>query len=63
MRKGRYKITYAATASEQAWSEEVDAGQIGHLHDGSLAWLNFHDPAGEVLRVRSESVARVERVR
>jgi hypothetical protein len=63
MRKGRYRITYAATASEQAWSEEVEAEQIGHVHDGSLAWLNFHDPAGEVLRVRSDSVERVERLR
>jgi len=63
MRKGSYRITYAATASEQAWSEEVDAEQIGHVHDGSMAWLNFHDSAGEVLRVRSNSVDRVERVR
>ena len=63
MRTRRYRIVHTATASEQAWAEEVDAEQIGHVHDGSLAWLNFHDQAGEVLRVRSDSVERVERLR
>lgn len=62
MRTHRYGIVYAASAREQAWAEEVDAEQIGHVHDGSLAWLNFHDQAGEVLRVRSDSVERVERL-
>ncbi len=63
MRRGKYKIVYAATASDQAWAKEVEAEQIGHVHDGSLAWINFLDHAGEVLRVRSDSVERVERVR
>ncbi|HEV2760155.1 MAG TPA: hypothetical protein VGV86_11360 [Acidimicrobiales bacterium] len=63
MRTGKYKIVYAATDSDQAWAEEVEAEQIGHVHDGSLAWINFLDQAGEVLRVRSDSVERVERVR
>lgn len=63
MRTRKYRIVYAATASDQAWAEEVDAGQIGHVHDGSLAWINFLDQAGEVLRVRSDSVQRVERLR
>ncbi len=63
MRMRKYKIVYAATGSEQARAEEVDAEQIGHVHDGSLAWLNFHDQAGEVLRVRSDAVERVERLR
>ena len=59
----KYRVVYAATASDQAWAEEVDAEQIGHVHEGSLAWINFLDQAGEVLRVRSESVERVERLR
>lgn len=63
MRTGRYRIVYGATASQQGWAEEVDAEQIGHVHDGSQAWLNFHDKEGEVLRVRSDAVERVERVR
>lgn len=63
MRTHRYRVVYAGTASDQAWAEEVDAEQIGHVHDGSLAWINFLDQAGEVLRVRSESVERVERLR
>ena len=62
MRTHRYRIVYAASASEQAWAEEVDAKQFGHVHDGFLAWLNSHDQAGEVLRVRSDSVERVERL-
>ena len=63
MRTGKYRIVYTATSSDKAWAEEVDAEQIGHVHDGSLAWINFHDQAGEVLRVRSDSVERVERLR
>ena len=63
MKTRKYRIVYAATASAQAWAEEVDAEEIGHVHDGSLAWINFLDQAGEVLRVRSDSVERVERIR
>ncbi len=63
MKTRRYRIVYSATASEQSWAEEVDAEGIGHVNDGSVAWLNFHDQGGEVLRVRSDSVERVERVR
>jgi hypothetical protein len=62
MKTRKYKIVYAATASDQAFAEEVDAEQIGHVHDGSVAWINFHDQAGEVLRVRSDAVERVERL-
>ncbi len=63
MRGFRYRITYAAGVSGEGRTEEVDAEQIGHVHDGSLSWINFLDHAGEVLRVRSDSVERVERVR
>ena len=63
MRTSKYRIVYAPTASDQSWAEEVDAEHIGHVHDGSLAWINFLDQAGEVLRVRSDSVERVERLR
>ena len=62
MRTRKYRIVYAATASDKASAEEVDAEEIGHVHDGSLAWINFLDQAGEVLRVRSDSVERVERL-
>ncbi len=62
MKTRTYKIVYAVTASEQRWAEEVDAEEIGHVNDGSVAWLNFRDQAGEVLRVRSDAVERVERV-
>jgi hypothetical protein len=62
MKTRKYKIVYAATASDKARAEEVDAEQIGHVHDGSVAWINFHDQAGEVLRVRSDAVERVERL-
>ncbi len=63
MRTRRYRVVYAATASDQAWAEEIDAEQLGHVHDGTRSWLNFHDQAGEVLRVRSDAVERVERLR
>jgi len=61
MRGLRYRITYAAGVSGEGGTEEVDAEQIGHVHDGTVSWLNFHDSSGEVLRVRSDSVERVER--
>ncbi len=61
MRGFRYRITYAAGASGEGGAEEVDAEQIGHVHDGTVSWLNFMDGAGEVLRVRSDLVERVER--
>ncbi len=63
MRTSRYRIVYAATASDAAWAEEIDAQQLGHVHDGTVAWLNFHDQVGELLRVRSDAVERVERIR
>jgi hypothetical protein len=63
MRTRRYRIVFSATARDQARSEEIDAEQIGHVHDGTLSWLNFHDQVGEVLRVRSDAVERVERLR
>lgn len=63
MRTRKYRIVFAGTARDQAPSEEIDAEEIGHVHDGTLSWLNFHDQGGEVLRVRSDTVERVERLR
>ncbi len=63
MRRTRYQITNAANSSDQAWSEEAEAEQIGHVHDGSLAWLNLHDPAGRALRIPSDFLERLEPVR
>ena len=63
MRTRTYRIIYTATEHEERRSDEIDADQIGHIHDGTLSWLNFHDQAGEVLRVRSDAVDRVERLR
>ena len=62
MRNSRFKITYTTDVPGEIGVEEVHAEQVGHIHDGTVSWLNFHDGAGEVLRVRSESVERVERV-
>ncbi len=58
-----YRITYAASGSSERRVEQIDAQDIGHIYDGTVSWLNFHDAAGEVLRVRSNAVERVERVR
>ncbi len=63
MGRSRYRITFAAEVPGGAGTEDVDADQIGHVHDGAVAWLNFHDGAGEVLRLRSDSVERVQRIR
>ena len=63
MRTRTYRIIYTATEHDERRSDEIDAEQIGHVHDGTLSWLNFHDQVGEVLRVRSDSVERVERLR
>ncbi len=64
MRMPKYRIVFAGVAPDQAPSaEEIEAEQLGHVHDGTVSWLNFHDQRGEVLRVRSDSVERVERVR
>jgi hypothetical protein len=63
MRTRTYRIIYAATASDQPGSDEIDAEAIGHVHDGTRSWLNFHDQVGEVLRVRSDAVERIERLR
>lgn len=63
MARKTFKITFMATPpAESRWAEEVAADDVGHIHDGDIAWLNFHDSSGEVLRVRSGSVERVERV-
>ncbi len=62
MRTRKYRIVFAASPPAQAWSEEIDAEEVGNVHDGTLSWLNFHGQAGDVLRVRSDSVERVERV-
>ncbi|MCA1683500.1 MAG: hypothetical protein LC685_05920 [Actinobacteria bacterium] len=58
----RYRITFI-DGSGQARSEDVNAETIGHVHDGTVSWLNFHDGSGEVLRVRSDSVERIDRIR
>lgn len=63
MRGFTYRITYGAGVSGEGGTEDVDAGQIGHVHDGTVSWLNFLDGSGEVLRVRSDLVERVERSR
>ena len=62
MRRSRFRITYATGDPGKVGVEEVDAEEIGHVHDGTVSWLNFHDGSGEVLRVRSDSVERVQRV-
>ncbi|MCA1692038.1 MAG: hypothetical protein ABR540_04185 [Acidimicrobiales bacterium] len=63
MAKTKYRITFVAgTSGQTARSQEVDADQVGHIHDGTISWLNFHDDRGEVLRVRSASVERVDRM-
>ena len=61
MRTRTYRITFWEV-SGQSRVQEVDAKTIGHVHDGTVSWLNFHDGAGEVLRVRADAVERVERV-
>ena len=63
MGRSRFRITFAADIPGGAGTEDVDADEIGHVHDGTVAWLNFHDGAGEVLRLRSDSVERVQRIR
>lgn len=63
MRTRTYRIIYTATEHHERRSDEIEAEQIGHVHDGTLSWLNFHDQVGEVLRVRSDAVERVERLR
>ena len=63
MRNYKYRITFGAAVPGERWAEEVNADEIGHVHDGTVSWINFHDGSGEVLRVRSESVERVERIR
>lgn len=59
----RFIVTLLAPAEEPRQALEVVADEIGHVHDGTVSWLNFHDGAGEVLRLRSEAVERVDRVR
>ena len=62
MSVGTYRIVYPATPSNQRWAEKVEAEQIGDVHDGAVAGVNLLDESDEVLRVRSDSVERVERV-
>ncbi len=63
MRRRTYRITFLGdTSGKSPWIEEVDADEIGHVCDGAVTWLNFHDGAGEVLRVRSSAVERVDRI-
>ena len=63
MRTSRFRITYTTDVPGEVGVEEIQADEVGHVHDGSVSWLNFHDASGEVLRVRSQSVERIERVR
>lgn len=63
MRNCKYRITFGTGVPGERWAEEVNADEIGHVHDGTVSWINFHDGSGEVFRVRSESVERVERIR
>ncbi len=63
MSRHRYRVVFASEVAGEAAGLEVDAEQIGHVHDGTISWLNFHDGGGEVLRLRSDSVERVERLR
>lgn len=62
MRTGTYRIVCPATPSDQDWAKKSEAEQIGQVHDATRAWINLLDESGEVLRVRSDSVERVEPV-
>lgn len=62
-----YRITFRdhqapANGASGAPAEEVQASMISHAHDGTVSWIIFHDEQGEVLRVRSDDVDRVDRV-
>ena len=62
MKRSHYRVTFVAGAPGERRAEEIDAEQIGHIWDGTVSWLNFHDRFGEVLRVRSTAVERIERM-
>ena len=53
-----YTIKFVAS---NAKPETVKASKLVHAHDGSLSWLIFSDDLGEVCRVRSTNVLRVDR--
>lgn len=55
----KYKIRFLG---DKEPDEEVEASKVFDTNDGQVSWLVFSDGLGEVRRVRSALVERIDRM-